>query len=118
MTIEALKQVDGLNVEQGIKNCMDDESLFITIIGMYIDQILEYLPQIEQFNANQEWEEYGKIAHSIKGASASAGLEKVQEMSKLLEQSAKEGNFEVLSDNHATYMALLDSTLDKLKAAL
>lgn len=118
MTIDTLKQVDGLDVEQGITNCMDDESLFESILGMYVEQLLEYIPSLNQFFADKNWDEYGKLAHSIKGASASSGLVKVQELSKTLEQAAKEGSHEVIEQNHDAYMGLINSTLEQLKAAL
>ena len=118
MSIESLKEIDGLNVEQGIVNCMDDEGLYLSIASMYIEQINEYLPKLKELFAAQDWSEYGHIAHSIKGASASVGTEAIQAKSSELEQAAKDQNYDPIIAQHESYLELLSSTLEKIQNCL
>ena len=118
MSLEALRQIDGIDVDQGLVNCMDDEGLFMSVVGMYVEQIKEYLPSFISNFEQANFDEYGKLAHSVKGASASVGTHKVQEMSFELEQAAKQSNFSVIEQHHEDYYSLLVSTIEQLEQAL
>lgn len=118
MAIDAFNQVKGLDLAQGISNCMDEEELFLSVVSMYIEQVIEYQPDLLNHFQQQNWEEYGKLAHSIKGASASVGLFDIQAQSATLEQAAKQQEFQIIQEQHQGYMAILESTLAQLKACL
>ena len=118
MSIESLKQIAGINVAQGLTNCMDDEELYMSIAAMYVEQVNEYLPQLAENHTNQNWTEYGHIAHSIKGASASVGTEIVQAKSADLEHAAKQEDFDLIKNEHENYIALLNSTLEQIQNCL
>lgn len=118
MSIEALRQLEGLDVDQGLVNCMDDEGLFLSVVGMYIDQIKEYLSPLNEHYQSENFEEYGKLAHSIKGASASVGAHVVQAQSLELEQAARLENFAPIKAQHNTYFALLEQTVSELEQAV
>ncbi|NVK24080.1 MAG: Hpt domain-containing protein [Gammaproteobacteria bacterium] len=118
MSLESLKTIDGIDAEQGLVNCMDDEGLYLSIVGMYVDQISEYLPLFAEHYDNEQWEEYGKLAHSVKGASASVGATSIQEVSAELEAAAKQQNIAVIQEKHSSYIELLTDTLSKLQASV
>lgn len=118
MSIEALRQLEGLDVDQGLVNCMDDEGLFLSVVSMYIDQIKEYLSPLTEHFQTENFEEYGKLAHSIKGASASVGAHIVQAHSLELEQAAKLQDFAPIKAQHSAYFALLEQTVSELEQAV
>mgnify|MGYP000483126810 CR=1 FL=1 len=117
MSLESLRSIDGLDVDQGLINCMDDEGLFLSVVGMYVEQIKEYLPALIEHFQTSNFDEYGKLAHSIKGASASVGVHNVQTQSQVLEQAAKQGDFAPIQEQHESYYTLLTSTIEQLEAA-
>lgn len=118
MSLEALRQLEGLDVDQGLVNCMDDEGLFLSVVGMYIEQIKEYLPSLIEHHSNNNFEEYGKLAHSIKGASASVGAHQIQQHSLVLEQAAKDGENHVIETQHQEFYDLLEQTIAQLEQSL
>lgn len=118
MSLEALRQIDGIDVDQGLVNCMDDEGLFLSVVGMYVEQIKEYLPSFISNFEQANFSEYGKLAHSVKGASASVGTHKVQALSQELEQAAKQSNFSLIEQSHQDYYSLLVTTVKQLEGAL
>lgn len=118
MSIEALRQLEGLDVEQGLVNCMDDEGLFLSVVGMYVEQVKEYLPLLNDYFLSENFEEYGKIAHSIKGASASVGAHLVQDQSFNMEQAARKQDFEPIRTHHSNYFTLLEQTIANLEQGL
>ena len=115
MSIESLKNIAGINVQQGLTNCMDDEELYLSIADMYVEQINEYLPQLAQLFSDQSWVEYGHIAHSIKGASASFGTEIIQSKSAELEQAGKQQDSALIVNEHENYIELLTKTLEQIQ---
>ena len=118
MSLEALRQLDGLDVDQGLVNCMDDEGLFLSVVGMYIEQIKEYLPALIEHHSSNNFDEYGKLAHSIKGASASVGAHKVQAHSFELEQAGKNGDGDTIQTKHQAFYELLESTIAQLEQSI
>ena len=118
MSLENLKSIEGLDVAQGLVNCMDDEGLYLSIISMYIEQLNEYLPKLVEHYESANWEEYGKLAHSIKGASASVGTHVIQALSADLEGAAKQQNFAPIINKHQEYYDLLVTTIDQLQQSL
>lgn len=118
MSLEALRQLDGLDVDQGLVNCMDDEGLFLSVVGMYIEQIKEYLPALIEHHGSDNFDEYGKLAHSIKGASASVGAHQVQEQSLELEQAGKNGDGATIQAKHQAFYELLETTIAQLEQSI
>ena len=118
MSIEALASISGIDTKQGLTNCMDDEDLYMSIIGMYMEQLVENLPQLAQAYSEQNWIEIGKLAHSIKGASASIGAFEIQAISAVIEKAAKHDEVSVITDNFESFVSLLNTTSSTLKQSL
>ncbi|WP_299264144.1 Hpt domain-containing protein [uncultured Psychrosphaera sp.] len=118
MSIEALASISGIDTKQGLTNCMDDEDLYMSIIGMYMEQLVENLPQLAQAYSEQNWIEIGKLAHSIKGASASIGAFEIQAISAVIEKAAKHDEVSIITDNFESFISLLNTTSSALKQSL
>lgn len=118
MSLQALRQLEGLDVDQGLVNCMDDEGLFLSVIGMYIEQIKEYLPSLISHFESKNFDEYGKLAHSIKGASASVGAHLIQQSSLQLEQAARENDHAIIEAQHQDYYQMLEHTISALEQSM
>ena len=117
MALDRIRQLHGLDVEQGLKNCMDDESLYLSIIEMYINQLQENLPELEELFNTSDWAAYGRTCHAIKGASASVGACQIQEFSARMEAAGKSSDAHLLTEQHASFTQLLQSTVGNLTAA-
>jgi HPt (histidine-containing phosphotransfer) domain-containing protein len=114
MSFDKLQQIDGLDTAQGLVNCMDDESLYCSIVGMYVDQLKQNIPTLTSQFESQDWVEYGRTCHSIKGASASVGAVKIQEKSASLEQAGKNEQINVISAEHEKFIALLNEAVEQM----
>ena len=118
MSLESIRQIDGLNVEQGLKNCMDDEDLYRSVLEMYITQLQGNLPELDELFQAQDWAAYGRTCHAIKGASASVGAANVMSFSATLEAAGREDNDAIIRQQHGAYSEQLQSTIDELTASL
>ncbi|MDO6721155.1 Hpt domain-containing protein [Psychrosphaera sp. 1_MG-2023] len=116
MAIDGISQIDGFDTGLGIKNCMDDESLYLSIVGMYVTQLKQNVIDLQaQFDLS-DWESYGKTCHSIKGASASVGAVKIQQESSVLEAAGKNSDELTISDLHNEFLQLLSTTYEALES--
>lgn len=115
MDINNVSQIDGINVVQGVKNCMDDETLYMSIVEMFVTQLKQNVDDLQsQFDAS-DWLTYGKTCHSIKGAAASVGAEKIQQFSATLEAAGKAENGAEITTHHTEYLALLSTTYQAIE---
>lgn len=118
MAIEKLKAVSGLDVEQGVRNCMDDNDLYISILEMYVTQLKDNIPQLQSQMAASNAGDYGKTCHSIKGASASVGAVAIQSASAELEAAGKNEDQGAIQAAHDGFIQLLESTVADLSSAM
>lgn len=116
MSIEALKQVDGLDVVTGIQNCMDDEDLFLSILGMYVEQLKEDSVKLAEAFAEENWILYGRICHGIKGASASVGAIDIQQQSQQLELAGKNEDNTEITAKHSNYLTKINDAIANMSA--
>ena len=117
MVIENIRRLDGLDVDLGLKNCMEDEDLYLSILDMYVAQLKDNIPELEGLRNNQEWTTYGKTCHSIKGASASVGAVKIQTLSASLEAAGKDEDAGTIEQSHVDFCDVLQSTIDSISTA-
>lgn len=118
MSMTSLAAISSIDIKQGMANCMEDEELYISIMQMYVNQLVENLPQLSQANSDQNWQDLGRLAHSIKGASASVGAIEVQSLAATLEKAAKQDEVATITDNIDNFIALVEDTKNKIQQAL
>jgi HPt (histidine-containing phosphotransfer) domain-containing protein len=118
MSIEALSSINGMDTKQGLNNCMDDEDLYKSIIGMFVEQLISDIPKLTQEYEVENWIEIGKIAHSIKGASASVGAFEAQKAAAGIEHAVKNNNISTITENFQAFISLISSTSEALKQNL
>jgi len=117
MALDYFRQISGLDVDQGLKNCMDDEDLYVSILEMYVTQLNDNLPELEGLFGNQDWETYGKTCHAIKGASASVGAVDIQGSAASLEAAGKNMDGSAIEQGHASFCQQLQNAVSALSAA-
>lgn len=118
VAIDGISQIDGFDTALGIKNCMDDEALYLSIVGMFVTQLKQNIIDLQAQYDNSDWVTYGKTCHSIKGASASVGAVKIQQESSVLEAAGKNMDDSTIANLHSNYIQLLSTTSDSLEASI
>lgn len=118
MAVEKLKLIEGMDVESGIRNCMDDEDLYMSIVDMFVAQLQSDLTSLQSQFEQQDWVAYGKTCHGIKGAAASVGASAVQNDSAILEAAGKNSDEAEIVKSHQSYKELLETTVAKMSEAI
>ena len=71
LTIEGLRQL-GVNVDEGLKRCMNNEAFYLRLAGMAIDD--RNFARLEQAAAGGDWTDAFEAAHALKGALGNLSL--------------------------------------------
>jgi histidine phosphotransfer protein HptB len=67
-----------------------EEDEYIELLELFIDISTADITKLENAVGTENADEAEKVAHSLKGASASLGLTEISEIARLIENSARE----------------------------
>ena len=104
-----------IDKELGLSYCSGLEDLYIEICSMFLEQVEEYLPQLEEFYGSENWEKYAVTTHAIKGNSLNIGAKNFSELSLQHELAGKEDNADFIKANYEEYMTTLNALVAKVK---
>ena len=71
ITIESLRQY-GANVDEGLKRCVNNEQLYLTLVNRFLDQ--NTFPDLKTAIIDHDLEKAFHIAHSLKGVIGNLSL--------------------------------------------
>lgn len=113
--MQCLKEMPELDVQTGLKYCMDEE--------IYQDMLHEYIKAdkveaIDKLFAAQDWKNYIIAVHALKSTSLTIGAVSLSESAKALEFAGKDEKIDYIEDNHKAVMEQYQSLLDKLRNIL
>ncbi|MGN0321227.1 MAG: response regulator [Lachnospira sp.] len=113
--MQCLKEMPELDVQTGLKYCMDKE--------IYQDMLHEYIKAdkveaIDKLFAAQDWKNYIIAVHALKSTSLTIGAVSLSESAKALEFAGKDEKIDYIEDNHKAVMEQYQSLLDKLRNIL
>ena len=126
-TLDVLKGVflESVDLIQGVNRFLNEET-YLDAINSYYKHMPALLEKIRSFSADSSGDaaqgislqEYGLIAHSLKGSSYSISANAAGKGAAELEAAAKAGDIETIRAKHFPFIALVESLLDDLKGIL
>jgi two-component system, sensor histidine kinase and response regulator len=81
--------IEGLNVEAGLRLCMGKEALYLSILRKYANAQKTTATEITSALEQDDWGTAERLAHTLKSTSSYAGAEFVQELSASIELATK-----------------------------
>ncbi len=94
-----------------LEQAADDEELLAELIDLFHDSSASDLAAIKEGAASADVAAMGDAAHSIKGASASLGIEGIRSVAADLEKVGRAGDLEEAK----SYLPLLEELLEQFK---
>ena len=88
---QAIMQIAGLNVADGLSRMLGDQSMYLELLGRFRDGQQEVVMKIRAALANDEHSLAERFAHTLKGVAAMIGAQDVQATAAKLEQACKQG---------------------------
>lgn len=103
-TMERLRAL-GLDVEEGLSYCGDDEDFYLEIISDYSLAAPEKIAQLNKLFMTGDLKEYKVLVHALKSSSKTIGCMSLFEKAKALEEAAAEENTEYIEEHHEEAMS-------------
>jgi len=97
--------------EFALEQAADDAELLQELIDIFKDSFKEDFHRIEDGFDNSIPSQVNAAAHSIKGASASLGIQGINEVATAIEEDSRAGNLEVTREELPVLEALLNELL-------
>ena len=94
----------GLNVEDGLTYCADDEEFYMEILQEYVDSAPEKKEKLTEFLRDGNLKDYRVVVHSVKSASKTIGAQGLFEKALELEYAAGDGKQEFVTEHHPPLM--------------
>ena len=81
----ALGGIDGLDVEQGLAQVLDEDALYLTLLRKFVEHERDAVERIAGAIVGSDWAEAQRHAHSLKGAAAQVCAGGVRQGAEALE---------------------------------
>lgn len=102
-----------IDVQAGLKYCMNDEEFYLSIVEEYITG--NKIELLNRYFEEKNYDEYRVAIHALKSTSLTVGLTGLSERAKQLEFAVKDGDIAYIESNHADFMNDYEHILDRLK---
>lgn len=89
----------------GMNYCGNSEEMYREVVKAYYQQSVKYTEDILQLCENEQWKEYGVIAHAIKSTSMTIGAKGLSEEAKQQEMAVKEGRLDICRQGWNVFLA-------------
>lgn len=96
------------NKEFALEQTAGDEELLEELLTLFKDSAAADMVQLQTAIAAQDTDGVVRAAHSLKGASASLGIEGIRNIATAMEADAREGSVAVAQKQIAEMQALLE----------
>ena len=113
---EWLKNLEEIDVGEGLKNCGGVESYF-SIIKVYYESADMTRSNLENAYSDENWKEYTSYVHSMKSTSRTIGARALSELAKKLEDAGNAGDIDTIREHQDELMnlyAIIVHTLSKV----
>ena len=107
-----LRKLEEINVETGLKYCIDDEELYLEALRMYVGG--DKRDVLGKCLAESNFENYRVHVHALKSTSLNVGAESLSAEAKKLEFACRDENFELVREKHSELMERYGKLLERL----
>ena len=111
---EWLKNVESLNVEDGLKNCGSVES-YIDALKVFAQFVISGAKEIANFYKESDWKNYTTKVHALKSSARIIGANELSERAKRLEDAGNSGYINEIKESTDGLLELYISFDEKLK---
>ena len=115
--IQKLKE-SGIDIEEGLACCADDEEFYEEMLGEYVSEYRSGLEELNRFYEEKDWKNYGIRAHIVKSTSRMIGARSFSETAREMESAVRDGNQEQIIARHSDFIIGYQQLVDGIRKAL
>lgn len=113
---DKLRNCSLIDVDTGLKYCMNNPDFYTVILKEYLDG--SRYNELKELFAAGDIAKYQVAVHSLKNTSLTIGACKLSQKAKALEQACKDGNKDFLNQNHEPFLESYQTVLSEVSAAI
>lgn len=102
----------------GMKYSGDNETLYANVMKAFADAAEENISRLEQTFVDGDIKNYEISVHSLKSTSLTIGAAEVSELAKKLEMAAKNGDTDVIQDEHDRLIKMFGELVDEINSVI
>ena len=91
----------GIDTEQGLGYCQNDEGLYLTLLREYAGSAGKRKSGLQEYYDKGDMKGYATLVHALKSTSKTIGVTDVSALAAKLEKAADEGDTELIRKEHA-----------------
>ena len=109
--------IEGLDIRKGIEKFDGNEKTYLKVLSKYTANTHALLPWLEQVN-EENLHDYRINVHGIKGSSYDIYADTLGDISKVLEEAAKNGDLDFIKKNNPTFLEIAWKLVVELEAMI
>ena len=90
-----LVKADGLDTEEGVKNCGSTEG-YLSMLESFYSAVTDKADEIESYYRGEDWENYTIKVHALKSSARIIGAAELSERARLLEEAGDAGDIDAI----------------------
>jgi len=111
-------EVPFVDISTGLMYSANSEEMYREFLKIFCQTRAERKERIEEYFANEDWENYTIVVHALKSTSLSIGGKRLSELSLELEMAGKEGRIDFIKQNHVKVMEMYDATIQECESLM
>ena len=111
-------EIDGLDYDQGLSYCMDEEEFYREVLWEYASGHEEKVTELEKAFSDQDWKLYTIKVHAIKSTSKMIGAEELSAQAREMEIAASGQDEQLLAERHPDFLAAYAGLVRSIEEAL
>lgn len=117
--VQSLRDIEELNVSKGLENCVNKESMYESIIKKFVNNNKDSKTEFFTAFEKGDLKTCERIAHTLKGVSATLGAITISEQAAEVEYSVnKDLEKQVISDKAQPLFENLENLMDKINSKI
>lgn len=108
-------RIEFLDRKAAMYYSMEDVTVFREFLSVYVETAKD--EELKKAYADEDWKNYKRIVHGVKGTSLMIGANEVADSAKQLED-ATERDMEFVRNHHEAFISLYQAFIDKIKQVL
>lgn len=108
-------RIEFLDRKAAMYYSMEDVTVFREFLSVYVETAKD--EELKKAYADEDWKNYKRIVHGVKGTSLMIGANEVADSAKQLEDATGR-DMEFVRNHHEAFISLYQAFIDKIKQVL
>lgn len=115
---DEFSNIIGINVKEGLGRVNGNKKLYHKLLTKFYQDNLNIESELQKILEDGDFELAARMAHTIKGVSATIGVDKIADASEVIETDLRQGKKQISEKAFAAFSEALNEVLESLKETI